>query len=148
MRRTAAVTGALLITATMLTACGGGSGSAPQVDAVAETWSELPTDIQREICFGEDKDDEIAAYDAWDSAIEDAYPDEFSSTEITNARGFFLYSHEGDELFLFTEQGTYYNTAFYGPDGEYEYTDEQTSMLEGEDGFLGYIDPTPDPCAD
>ena len=129
MKRTAAITGALLITATMLTACSGGS-DVPEVDAVEDSWEQAGSEFRAEVCnlmeadnvrtrlreqFSDEQEDQEESEGGseeslprWE-AIEllsdetlERYPDKFSERDIRNSSQWFLTPALDDALFFST----------------------------------------------
>ena len=164
MRRTAAVTGALLVTATMLTACGGGSG-VPEVDAVAETWEERGSEFRQDICRSPTgtilRETRIGGVYALTEATIEDHPDEYLDEDVLAAAEWFLLGDKKDEIGLFLDRGFYGNRAVLAErQASYDELNEELDLddnaedelrLEVEESgisYLGQIDPVPDPCAD
>ncbi len=161
MRRTAAVTGALLITAATLAACGGSSssGDIPEIDAVAATWEEQGPQFRKDAC-GE-KGEPV---DLLTDATLEANPNEFLDDDVRAAAGWFLnswYPYSEDmpiEAFIYVETGLeldrgLYLNAQYMDVAEVENPDEWAQVMErvessDDRAYLGPLDPMPDPCAD
>lgn len=169
MRRTAAITGALLITATMLTACGGGSG-VPELDAVAETWEEQDSQFKKEVCSEENFKNAITALR---KATLEGQSDSFYVRDVEAAAAWFLFSYaeypfdaetrvQGLE-YLRLDRGVYVNPSYLefqqveadkkteaAGEAKIDFEEDVVApVAERERGaYLGQLDPVPDPCAD
>ena len=159
MRRTAAITGALLITATMLTACGGSDSSVPELDAVAETWETRGPQFRQDVCLP-DEDRAIGATEGSEMlqlATIEMFPDQFLDDDVLSAAQVFLNSdidkaQDPGEWATSGGNVLYLDRGFYVvPARELRpewFTEPPVEDITENPQFLGYIDPIPDPCAD
>ncbi len=155
MRRTAAITGALLITAATLTACGGStsSGDVPEIDAVAETWEEQGPQFRKDVC-----DDGSDGIDPLAEATLEANPNEFLDDDVKGAVYWFLRSGTNMPS-LPLDRGIYWNADYIAAqqaeadanmstDWDQEAWAKEYTEDDLDSTYLGLLDPVPDPCAD
>lgn len=151
MTRTAAITGALLITATMLTACGGSGSSVPELDAVADTWEQAGPQFRKDACG-----DTGEPVDLLTDATLEANPKTFLDDDVRAAAGWFLNSETREVFRMDLDRGTYWHAELIA---EVDLVDEDGRELDYEEfiqeqlemdgiAYLGPRDPVPDPCAD